>query len=86
MTIDFMSDYMMPVIVGICLCIGYILKNLIPSEKVDKYIPAMCALIGLGLAVWMHWPAVTPEVILMGLFSGLASTGLHQAFKQTLGK
>jgi hypothetical protein len=34
----------------------------------------------------MHWGNITPEVLLMGMVSGLASTGLHQAFKQLISK
>ena len=47
-------------------------------------ISALCAALGVVLAVWMHWPAVTPEVLLQGMASGLASTGLHQAVRQML--
>jgi hypothetical protein len=34
------------------------------------------------LAVIQDWGAVTLATVLAGGFSGLASTGLHQAFKQ----
>jgi hypothetical protein len=41
--------------------------------------------LGVLLALWMNWGNFTPEVLLTGLVSGLASTGLHQAFKQLIG-
>lgn len=84
MTIDFLSEYMMPVIMGICLIVGYIVKHWI-SDVDNKIIPTVCAVLGVLLALWMNWGSFTPEVLLSGLVSGLASTGLHQAFKQIVG-
>ena len=28
-----LANYAIPVIVGICVCVGYIIKHLIPSDK-----------------------------------------------------
>ena len=84
MTIEFLAEYMMPVIMGICLIVGYIVKHWI-SDVDNKIIPTVCAVLGVLLALWMHWGNFTPEVLLTGLVSGLASTGLHQAFKQLVG-
>lgn len=78
--ISFLSNYAIPLIIGICLCIGYILKNVITNDKVNKYIPLILAVIGVLINVWINM-RFTPEVLLGGLFSGLASTGLHQLFK-----
>ena len=84
MGIEFLADYMIPVIIGICLLVGYIVKHWI-SDVDNKIIPTLCAVLGVVLAFWIHWGNITPEVLLMGLASGLASTGLHQAFKQFIG-
>lgn len=81
MDATFLTEYMVPVIMGICLCAGYIVKHWIKDTD-NRAIPTLCAVLGVALAVWMHWPAVTPEVVLQGLASGLASTGLHQAVTQ----
>lgn len=85
MNIAFLTDYIVLLVVGICLCVGYILKNVIPSEKVNRFIPLIMGLLGVVLNVWVQG-AFTPEAILGGLFSGLASTGLHQLFKQLIDK
>ena len=77
---EMFSTYIIPVIVGICLIVGYIVKNFTGAE--NKYIPALVTSLGVALAVWMNWPTITPEVILGGAVSGLASTGMHQMFKQ----
>ena len=34
---------------------------------------------------WANWPSLDAGAILAGVVSGLASTGLHQAFKQLVG-
>lgn len=82
---EFFNDYMVLMVVGICLCVGYVLKNFVPTEKVNKFIPLIMAVLGIVINVWMNAFAFTPEILLGGMFSGLASTGLHQAFKQLIG-
>lgn len=82
---DFLQNYMMPVVVGICLCVGFVLKKWVKDVD-NKYIPTICALLGVVIAAWIQGWMLTPEVVLYGLISGLASTGLHQAFKQYLEK
>ena len=84
MDINFMAEYMAPVIIGLCLCVGYVVKHWV-ADVDNKIIPTLCAVLGVAVAVWMHWGNITPEVVLTGLASGLASTGLHQVFKQMLG-
>ena len=80
---EFLNDYMIPVIIGICLMVGYIVKHWIKDVD-NKIIPTLCAVLGVLLALWMNWGNITPEAVLSGLASGLASTGLHQAFKQLI--
>jgi len=81
MDISFLTEYMVPVIVGLCLCVGYVVKKWV-ADVDNKYIPTICAVLGVVLAIWMHWPAIDPSVILSGLFSGLAATGVDQLAKQ----
>ena len=85
MDIGFLADFMVPVIMGICLMVGYIVKHWIKDVD-NKIIPTLCAFLGVAVAFWIHWGNITPEVLLSGLASGLASTGLHQAFSQLLKK
>lgn len=84
MSIDFLSEYMNLIILGLCMGVGYIIKHWIKDVD-NKIIPTVCAVLGVLLSVWINWGAITPETILVGLLSGLASTGVHQAFKQFLG-
>lgn len=83
---DFLNNYSAPVIVGICLCVGYVLKNAIPTDKINKFIPLIMGIIGLLLNIWFEGWHLSPEIVLTGLFSGLSSTGLHQVFKSFIDK
>ena len=73
----------MIIVLGICLCVGYILKNLIPTDKINRFIPLIMGVLGVLLNIWISW-GVTPEIILGGLISGLASTGLYEAFRNMI--
>lgn len=82
--LSFLQSYVVLVIVGICVCVGYVIKISFP--KIDnKYIPAMMAILGVSINVWLV-NAISPEIILAGMFSGLASTGLHQAYINLINK
>lgn len=83
---EFLNDYLVLIVVGICLCLGYVIKHLIPTDAVNKFIPLIMAVLGVLLNVWLNGFTFTPEILLGGLASGLASTGLHQAFKQFIEK
>lgn len=82
---DFLNEFMMPVVLGICLCTGYVVKKWIKDVD-NKYIPTVCAVLGIFLAVWISGWEFTPKVLLGGLVSGLASTGMHQLFIQYINR
>ena len=82
MDITFLNEYFIPVIVGICLCVGYVIKTSVP--KVDNsLIPITLSILGLLINIWIN-SSINPSIVLGGLFSGLASTGLHQMFKNLI--
>jgi hypothetical protein len=83
---EFLNDYLVLIVVGICLCVGYVIKHFIPSTKINKYIPLIMAVLGVVINAWVNGFAFTPEILLGGLASGLASTGMHQVFKQFIEK
>lgn len=82
---EFLNDFMIPIIMGICLCVGYVIKKWV-ADVDNKLIPTILAILGIILSMWISNWNITPEVILSGMVSGLASTGLHQAFKQFIDK
>lgn len=83
MDLTILTSFTNILIVGICLCTGYIIKNSLDFIP-NKYIPLIMACLGLILSICTNLDKITLEVILTGLFSGLASTGLHEAFKNLI--
>ena len=83
--IELLNQGVVPIITIICLCIGYIVKHWIKDVD-NRIIPTIVLVIGVVLAAWVnHW-VFTPEILMTGMVSGLASTGLHQVFKQWIEK
>ncbi len=80
---NYLNDFILPVILGICLCTGYIMKQWIADIN-NKYIPGLVAGIGVILSIWINGWQISPDIILSGMISGLASVGMHQMFKQFL--
>ena len=83
---EFISEYISVIALVAALCVGYILKNLVPNEEVNKFIPLIAAVVGLVICLWESGWVATPETVVMGIVSGLASTGLYEAFKQFIGQ
>lgn len=81
-----LNEFLNVVIMGICLCVGYMIKNVVTNDTINKYIPLTVGTLGLILAVISNINNISLEVILMGLFSGLASTGLYETFKNLIQK
>lgn len=73
-----LSEYVSFTIVGLCLCIGYIIKHSLTFVP-NKYIPLILGILGLVCSVGAA-KAVSLEVILTGILSGLSSTGCYEAF------
>lgn len=85
MDLTILNEYLVIVVVGICLCVGYVIKNSLDFIP-NKYIPLIMAVLGTTINVLMNFgTGITAEVILAGMLSGLASTGLYEAFKNLIG-
>ena len=72
-----------PIVIVACVIIGYIIKNAsflkwIPNDD----IPGILAVVGAVINVFVSGSSVNS--IVYGALMGLASTGLHQAFKKWL--
>ena len=85
MDLSVLTQYLDILIVGICLCIGFIVKKWIKDVD-NRYIPTIVAVLGLVLKIVFYFGnGITLELILSGLLSGLASTGLYEAFRNLIG-
>ena len=78
------EKYFVLSVVLACLIVGYIIKKWIKDVD-NKYIPTVCAVLGVVLSTWMNGWVFTPQIVMTGLFSGLASTGLYEAFRNLIG-
>ena len=69
-----------PLVVIACLIVGYIIKHTDFLNKIpNNDIPAILAVVGAILNAVVSGPSV--ENVIYGALMGLASTGMHQAFK-----
>lgn len=82
--LNYLSEFCIPLVVGICLCVGYVIKTSM-SKIPNSYIPLIMAFLGLVINIWIN-NAVNPSIILGGLFSGLSSTGLYEMFRNLINK
>lgn len=85
MDITVLTQYFSIIVVGICLCVGYVIKTSLDFIP-NKYIPAIMLVLGTVINVLMNLHGITAEVILSGMFSGLASTGMYEMFKNLINK
>lgn len=77
MNISF-EDYLIPIIMVGCMCVGYVLKQWMPTD--NKWIPTILLIVGGISGVILFGFDYTG--IVKGMLSGLASVGLHQVFYQ----
>jgi len=85
MDISILTQYFSIIVVGICLCVGYVIKNSLDFIP-NKYIPLVMLVLGTITNLLININNINAEIILVGMFSGLASTGLHQVFTQLINK
>lgn len=74
---EFLQEFVVVIVMAICLTIGYIIKHSLDFIP-NKYIPLIMGVLGVVLNVWLNGGAFTPEILLGGLASGLASTGAFE--------
>lgn len=85
MDISVLNEFLSVIVVGICLCVGYVIKHSLDFIP-NKYIPLIMLILGTITNVLMNIGHIDATVILTGMFSGLASTGLHQVFSKLINK
>ena len=84
--LTYLNNSIVIIVLIICLCVGFIIKNVIPTDKINRFIPLIVAVLGVFLNIWYNKWVITPDILLGGLLSGLASTGAHQVLKQFIEK
>lgn len=81
MDLTIITELYIPMVMIACLVVGFITKKWIKDVD-NKYIPTMVTILGAVLAIATQGLTLTNAVA--GAVTGLASTGLHQAFKQII--
>lgn len=85
MNLEFLNEYINLVVLGMCLCIGYVIKNSLSFIN-NKYIPLIMLTLGTFISIINNLGNINEAVILGGMISGLASTGLYEAMHNLLEK
>ena len=83
MDINILTQYFDIITVGICLCVGYVIKTSLDFVP-NKYIPLIMLILGTILGVVSN--GLTLASVLSGMVSGLASTGLYEAFRNLINR
>jgi hypothetical protein len=83
MDISILTNYLVIAVIAFCVCIGIIIKKI--DNIPNRFIPLIMAIIGVLFNMWISKFNITPDVILAGLVSGLASTGSYEAVRNVIG-
>lgn len=85
--LSFLMEYINLVTLGICLCVGFALKYAKVFEWLgNQYIPLSMLVLGTIINILINYPGITAAVVLGGMISGLASTGLYEMMRNLLDK
>lgn len=86
MDINYLLDYVNLLTLGICLCMGFALKTAFDWFP-NKYIPLSALVLGCVINVLINMEnGINAAVVLGGMISGLASTGLYEMMRNLLDK
>ena len=85
MDLSFLSEFINLGILGICLCIGYVIKTSLDFIP-NKYIPLIMLILGTVLGIITNLNDLSINVVLTGMVSGLSSTGMYEMFKNLINK
>lgn len=78
--VSFLMQYIDLVTLGICLCVGFAIKQAFTWLD-NKYIPLAMLILGTIIAIISHLGNINTSIILSGMISGLSSTGLYEMMR-----
>lgn len=84
MDLTFLSEFIVVITLAFCLGVGYVIKTSLDFIP-NKYIPLIMGVIGVLFNCFVSG-AIDPTVIVAGLISGLASTGMYELFRNFIEK
>lgn len=71
------EQYVQPLIMALCYSIGFLIKTSIPFID-NRFIPLIVSICGIFFNIWANKWKVSPEIILVGMASGLSATGMNE--------
>ena len=84
MDLTFLSEFIVVITLAFCLGVGYVIKTSLDFIP-NKYIPLIMGIIGVVFNCFVAG-AINPNVVVAGLVSGLASTGMYELFRNFIEK
>ncbi len=81
--VSFLMQYIDLVTLGICLCVGFAIKQAF-NWLDNKYIPLAMLILGTIIAIITHLGNINTSIILSGMISGLSSTGFYEMLRNLL--
>ena len=86
MDLSYLFEYVNLLTLGICLCVGFALKTAFAGFP-NKYIPLAALTMGCIINILISLETgINAVVVLGGMISGLASTGLYEMLRNLLDK
>ena len=83
--LSFLMEYINLVTLGICLCVGFSIKYAKIFDWLgNQYIPLTMLILGSVINILINIPNINATVVLGGMISGLASTGLYEMMRNLL--
>lgn len=82
MDLEIINQMLVPTIVVGCLCVGYVIKSF-HNSKLNQFIPCICCLLGIVASAFLG-QGFDLTTAIGGAVSGLAATGLFEAFRNIL--
>lgn len=83
MDLAYLNELISPVALGLALVVGFLIKYAVKDRRINYFIPIICAIVGVVVVACVDIPTGIFGVvsILQGCISGLAATGLFEAFR-----
>lgn len=78
-----LNDFIILLPCAAALIIGFLVKDSIRVIP-NRYIPLICSVIGLVMNIWIN-KSFTPEILVSGLISGVAATGMFELVRNLIG-
>jgi hypothetical protein len=83
---EVLNDYVVVLVLVVCLCVGFIIKQIVNNKVLNRFIPLIVGVLGIVVNLWIGGWALTPEAVAGGLVSGLASTGMYEMLRNFIEK